>query len=190
MMMRLGFRKSLLAVFAVAAALTSWPAPALGVTWGSFDASRVNYTEGHLNGGKAHSDLKALIEAGGHSLAAGTATLDASYLEGVEVFYTSIVKETDGALSQAEQTAVQDWVESGGTLIVIADHISPSDYDSYTTAFGVTDYTGIGVPGKQQSKVVDDKHELVKWPCPDLMDGLFTLPPANRRSEVHTPRGS
>jgi hypothetical protein len=68
------------------------------------------------------------------------------------VFYTSLLNNGTGTLSGAEQTALQDWVADGGTLIVTADYgIAPSVWDSVTAVYGVTGYTnlinqGFGTP--------------------------------------------
>ncbi|MFG0317944.1 MAG: hypothetical protein ACF8XB_11770, partial [Planctomycetota bacterium JB042] len=111
-------------------------------SWGSFDAARVNDAGGVLTTG-AYGTLRSLIANEGGTLAPATPTLTPSYLAGVDVFFTSLLNNSTGALSPAEQAALVAWVEGGGTLVVTGD-ISPlAAYDSFTAPFGVTGYTAI-----------------------------------------------
>lgn len=110
--------------------------------WGSFDGSRINYAIGPLNG-DAHSNLRTIITTNGGSVAPGTPTLTDAYLSTVDVFYTSLLSNANGALSPAEQTSLQNWVAGGGTLIVTADNI-PGAYETFTSAYGVSNYTLVG----------------------------------------------
>ncbi|MFG0317943.1 MAG: DUF4350 domain-containing protein [Planctomycetota bacterium JB042] len=110
--------------------------------WGSFDASRVNYAGGELVTGN-HSTLRSIVTQAGGVLAPSTPTLTSSYLAGVDVFYTSLLSNSTGALSPAEQTALIGWVQGGGTLIVTGDIFPLAAYDSFTAPFGVTNYASI-----------------------------------------------
>ncbi len=112
------------------------------VVWGSFDDSRINYASGPLNG-SAHVRLRGIIEANGGVVAAGTPTLTTEYLEGVDVFYTSLLDWDTGVLSGTEQAALQQWVADGGTLIVTADLQPMEGYESFTSVYGVTDYHNV-----------------------------------------------
>jgi MYXO-CTERM domain-containing protein len=116
------------------------PASAQGAEWGSFDASRINYAAGVLPTGSDHDGLRGIIAAAGDTLAAGTAVIDAAYLSGVDVFYTSLPSNVDPPLSMAEQTALQAWIAGGGTLIVTADANPLPTYESFTQPYGVTGY--------------------------------------------------
>jgi hypothetical protein len=110
--------------------------------WGSFDQTRINYPAGTLTG-TAHTQLVSIIEAQGGTVVSPTPILDAAYLGGVDVFYTSLLSQTTGVLSNAEQTALQNWITGGGTLIVTADIFPLPAYESFTSFYGVTGYTAL-----------------------------------------------
>jgi hypothetical protein len=114
--------------------------------WGSFDATRINYPDGPLTG-NAHSTLRTIITANGGTIAASAPALTAAYLGGVEVFYTSLLSTATGILSAAEQTALQAWINAGGTLIVTGDIFPLPAYESFTSVYGVTGYTSISGVG-------------------------------------------
>ncbi len=125
-------------------AFVSRPAAAgSGCVWGSFDGSRINYAGGELTG-SAHTVLQGIITTNGGTLAPGTPTLTPAYLSGVNVFYTSLLSTSTGALSAAEQSALFSWVQAGGTLIVTADIFPLAAYATFTTPFAVTTYTALG----------------------------------------------
>lgn len=137
-------KSPLLAVGTVAVALgMCGVTKAQDCVWGSFDSSRINYAAGPLNG-SAHVTLRGIITSNGGTVAAGTPTLSASYLSDKDVFYTSLLNTFTGTLSGAEQTALQDWIAAGGTLIVTADIFPLPAYESFTSFYGVTGYTDIG----------------------------------------------
>jgi hypothetical protein len=110
--------------------------------WGSFDASRINYSSGTLTG-SAHTTLVGIIESNGGTVVSPTPILDAAYLGGVEVFYTSLLSMTTGALSNAEQADLQAWIATGGTLIVTGDIFPLAAYETFTSYYGVTNYTSL-----------------------------------------------
>jgi hypothetical protein len=114
--------------------------------WGSFDATRVNYAGGVLSNGASHTMMRNVITGTGATIAASTPTLTAAYLSGVDVFYTSLLADPDGALSAGEQTDLQNWIAGGGTLIVTADIFPTAAYNSFTSVYGVT-YSSISNTG-------------------------------------------
>jgi len=114
--------------------------------WGSFDSSRINYNDGTLSG-SAHDTFRGIVTSGGGTIAAGTSTLTSGYLDGVDVFYTSLLDTSTGVLSASEQSALFDWVNAGGTLIVTADIFPLDAYESVTAMFGVTGYTSLSNSG-------------------------------------------
>lgn len=116
------------------------------VLWGSFDSSRINYSSGTLTG-SAHATLRGVIEAAGGTIAPPTSLLTAAYLSGVDVFYTSLLSTSTGALSGAEQSALHDWIAAGGVLIVTSDILSMPAYESFTAYYGVTGYSALGHVG-------------------------------------------
>ena len=77
------------------AGLALFPAAASAATWGSFDTSRMAYAAGALEG-SAHDDLRQLIADAGDTVATGTDTLTADYLDGVDVFYTGMLSGGTG----------------------------------------------------------------------------------------------
>lgn len=140
---RLDWRGSAVAV--VAAGLLV-PSVADAAVWGSFDASRINYPNGCLNCTNK-TTLVELIEANGDIVAMGTPTLTSEYLDLVDVFYTSMLSSNTGDLSAAEQTALQSWIEGGGTLIVTAEYVTALGigpaYETFTSVYGVTNYAEV-----------------------------------------------
>ncbi|MCA8958367.1 MAG: hypothetical protein KDC87_19975 [Planctomycetes bacterium] len=119
--------------------------------WGSFDSTRINYSGGELTG-SAHSTLRGLIATNGGVVGNATATLTSTYLAGVSVFYTSLLRSSGGAgtLTAPEQTALQNWVNAGGVLVVTGDNSPLPAYDSFTSWLGytwaTTGRTGVGKP--------------------------------------------
>jgi hypothetical protein len=131
----------------LATRLVQWAEPAaVACNWGGFDSSRINYSSGTLDG-SAHGSLRSFILDEGGSIAPSTSTLTPSYLDTVDVFYTSLLDTNTGELSFAEQTALQNWIAGGGTLIVTADIFPLPAYETFTSAYGVTGYTAIGDVG-------------------------------------------
>ncbi len=124
-------------------ALPTVAAAQTGCRWGSFDATRINYAGGVLSNGTEHSTLRNIITANGGTISAAAPSLTAAYLGSVDVFYTSLLSTATGILSAAEQTALQAWINAGGTLIVTADIFPLPAYESFTQVYGVTGYTAI-----------------------------------------------
>ncbi len=120
------------------------PNSADAAVWGSFDGTRINYAGGVLSTGVDHEDLRGVIMAAGDTLAMGTPQLDAAYLSGVDVFYTSLPANAAPPLSPAEQTDLQNWIAGGGTLIVTADANPLATFESFTQFYGVTGYVNLG----------------------------------------------
>ncbi|MEM9454902.1 MAG: myxococcus cysteine-rich repeat containing protein [Myxococcota bacterium] len=131
-------------------------------TWGSFIATRMAYATGPLTA-DSHDELQMIIADRGDLVGNPTGQLTADYLEGVDVFYTAMLSDgtgptagLPGTLSPAEQTALQDWIAAGGTLIVTADSNGMGGpfaevYDSWTFDYDVTAYdwifnSGNGMP--------------------------------------------
>ena len=128
----------------VAAGL-AWVSPAHAAVWGSFDASRVNYPDGVVVDGSVYSTLRTEIEQS-NQLAPSMSVLSTETLEGVDVLYTSLLRDTD-VLTADEQSALFDWLFTGGTLIVTADTLALDFYTSFTAAFGVDLYVAVGNNG-------------------------------------------
>jgi len=131
---------------AVAAGLLV-PSVADAAVWGSFDVSRINYADGCLNC-MNKTMLVELIEANGDIVAMGTPELTSEYLDLVDVFYTSMLSSNTGDLSAGEQTALQEWIAGGGTLIVTAEFVTSLGigpaYETFTSTYGVTNYAEVG----------------------------------------------
>lgn len=134
-------------LIALASTLLTPQSVSAQAVWGSFDASRINYSGGVLNTGGEHSTLRNIIQANNGTLGPDTGTLTAAYLATVDVFYTSLLSTSTGVLSAAEQTALQDWITDGGTLIVTADIFPLPAYESFTSFYGVTGYTALSNSG-------------------------------------------
>lgn len=130
--------KSLMVCAAVAGAFGG-TAFADGLVWGGWDSSRTNWPGGVFFDGSELSEFRAIIAAAGDTVVPGTSTLNASYLAGIDVFYTSLHK-AGTPLSSAEQTALQDWIADGGILVLAADYLDPSLAEGYTAAYGVSGY--------------------------------------------------
>lgn len=149
---------SLLLIVALTAAQTC--------SWGSFDDSRINYPGGTLTG-SAHTTLAGIIEANSGVLEDPTSLLTENYLNGVDVFYTSLLSNSTGALSSAEQTALYDWISGGGTLIVTGDIFPLNAYESFTSNYGVTNYTSISGSG--------DGYPVASHPITDGVTSYFFM---------------
>jgi hypothetical protein len=144
-------RKSL-SMLALVAALGG--GSAFGQVWGSFDLSRVNYAGGVLNGGVGHTTLAGMITGTGATLAPSTPILDAAYLSGVDVFYTSLLRSTAQVLSPQEQTDLQAWFNAGGTLIMTSDSSTAAGTESFVGFLGFGGFgPGVG-PGSATAIVV------------------------------------
>lgn len=126
---------------------------AQGQVWGSFDTTRINYAGGVVNGGAEHTILAGMITGSGATLAPGTPVLDAAYLSGVDVFYTSLLRTTTQLLSAQEQTDLQAWFNAGGTLIVTAENTPGAGYDTFTSFLGVSGF-GNGSTGSNLATTV------------------------------------
>ena len=124
-------------------ALLLLPALASACVWGCFDATRINYPAGVLYDGD-YNILRGYIAGAGGTLALPTTELTSAYLDGVDVFYTSLLSQSTGTLSASEQTALQNWLAGGGTLIVTGDIFPLPAYESFTAFWGVTNWTSIG----------------------------------------------
>lgn len=104
---------------------------------GTFGATRATSlaTDSTLTG------FRNLITGAGHTLSASN-TLDAAYLDTLDIFITSAIAFGQGA-SAAEVTALTNWMNGGGTLVVTGEHFGFKDrYDSLLLPFGVT-LTGV-----------------------------------------------
>lgn len=121
-------------VLAASLALLEPSAAATGCVWGGFEADRLREASETLDG-ETHDDLRALITARSGSIGPLAGELTASYLAGIDVFYTSNIRTVDGGLSSSEQAALQAWVAGGGTLIVSAGW--SNGYETFTGAYGV-----------------------------------------------------
>ncbi len=107
-------------------------------TWGSFDSSRISYSNGVFTTSPLYSDLRSKVVSAGGSIAPATATLTPAYLHSIDVFYTSALDIPNGTLSPAEQAALVEWVNCGGTLIVTAEYATLAQNDSFLAPFGIT----------------------------------------------------
>ncbi len=114
--------------------------------WGCFDSTRVNYVGGVLNGGSNHTVLAGIIAASSATMAPPTPVLDAAYLSGVDVFYTSLLTNNGVPLTTQEKVDLQAWFNAGGTLIVTADIFNLPGYDSFTSFLNVSGYTAVSAP--------------------------------------------
>ncbi len=82
--------------------------------------------------------FRNLITGQGHTLTASN-TLDAAYLSTIDIFITSAIAFGQGA-SAAEVTALTNWMNSGGTLVVTGEHLGfqNAEYMTFLQPFGVT----------------------------------------------------
>lgn len=125
-----------LSAFACIAALSG---AASAVVVGSFDSTRV-LERRVLNDGADRDVLRAAIAGGGHVIAPTTGTLSASYLNGLDVFYTSVLGfgSSSSVLSAGEQTALFDWVTAGGILLSTGETpFFRAAYESVLNPFGI-----------------------------------------------------
>jgi cysteine-rich repeat protein len=92
-----------------------------------------------------YSTLRTEIEQS-DQLAPSISELSTATLDGTDVFYTSLLRDGD-VLSTDEQSALFDWLYTGGTLIVTGDTLALDFYTSFTAAFGVDLYVAVGNNG-------------------------------------------
>ncbi|OGT19139.1 MAG: hypothetical protein A2V90_01620 [Gammaproteobacteria bacterium RBG_16_57_12] len=102
----------------ISAALVLLPQVAGAMTIGYFDSSREQW--GFSGGGPYLSGAKQWLVDQGHTLVS-TNTADATFLSGVDAFYTGLI----GSVSGSEVTAMQNFVDTqGGFLFIQQDHDS------------------------------------------------------------------
>ncbi len=131
------------AVLAFLWLLSAAPVLDAGAVWGSFSSTRVAQAEDALDSGSTFQELRAIVACAGGEVGPGTHLLDAGYLDGVDVFFTSRLAANTGSLTPNEQSALGAWIAAGGTLVVTADAAAPAVYDTITAPFGVSGYTAI-----------------------------------------------
>lgn len=134
--------KRLYSVAAVFLLLVPGLASAKNCDWGSFKSTRLWSADVKLDGGSSYDVLRQVIHNYAGDVEGATYSLTSSYLNGVDVFFTSAIADGQG-LSASEQTALQNWLDAGGTLVVTADIVGIDEYDSFTAFAGVTGYTTI-----------------------------------------------
>lgn len=95
------------------------------------DGPSVVIDEAHLNfhtAGGQYAPFAALLRADGYSVSAGTRSFDAETLRGVDILVIAnagsphAADTTEPAFTDAEADALEAWVRTGGSLLLIADH--------------------------------------------------------------------
>jgi hypothetical protein len=107
----------------------------------------------HTLGGR-YAPFGKLLEADGYKVQASSAPFSAASLKGVDVLViANALPAVPGAFSEAEIAAVRQWVEGGGSLLLIADHAPFGRAASALgAAFGVEMGTGYAV-ARQAGKI-------------------------------------
>ncbi|WP_298921778.1 VPLPA-CTERM sorting domain-containing protein [uncultured Roseobacter sp.] len=108
-------------------------------TIGSFDDTRV-LERRVLNTGADRDVLRNAIADEGHTLADTTDVLTAEYLNGLDVFYTSVLAFGSGSpiLSSTEQDALISWVSGGGILLSTGEiPFFRASYEAVLNPFGI-----------------------------------------------------
>ncbi|RLJ51641.1 putative secreted protein [Litoreibacter meonggei] len=124
---------------AAALSLMVLTAGANAVTVGSFDSTRV-LAKRVLNTGADRDALRGAIADDGHTLANTTDVLTTGYLNGLDVFYTSVLGfgSSSSVLSAAEQSALVNWVSDGGILLSTGEQpFFRASYESLLNPFGI-----------------------------------------------------
>ena len=96
--------------------------------------------------GRIARRLANVITSNGGTVLPSTSTLSNAYLSKCDVFYTSLLN-SNGTLSASEQNRLQTWIAGGGTLVVTGDIFPLPSYESFTSFYGVTNYTSISSVG-------------------------------------------
>lgn len=126
---------------AIAAIASLFAAPVSAATIGSFDNSRV-LTSRVLTTGVDRDSLRATITGGGHTIAPNTGVLTSTYLNSIDVFYTSalLFDSLNTQLTAAEQTALVSWVGLGGILLSTGEVPGSfrTTYEAFLNPFGIT----------------------------------------------------
>ena len=92
--------------------------------WGGLETSRLYSSSWRLNDGGTLDVVRAQLAAGGATIGAMTATIDAAYLDTIDVLFLAGLKrdDPDGPdFSAAELAALSTWVEDGGWLVLAVD---------------------------------------------------------------------
>lgn len=100
------------------AGLAACAISALATDVGIFSDSRLAHPYFNVQTGPYMSVSKSLWEARG-AVWHQTSLLTPAFLSGVQVFFTSKIGPV--AFTDAEVTAITDWVHAGGTLIITGD---------------------------------------------------------------------
>ncbi len=120
-------------------------------TIGSFDSTRV-LERRVLNTGADRDVVRAAIASDGHTVANTTGVLTENYLDGLDVFYTSVLGfgSSSSVLSTAEQSALVDWVSDGGILLSTGEQpFFRASYESVLNPFGIDLVSQAAASGSQ-----------------------------------------
>ncbi len=108
---------------------------------GAFDFNR-GFITSNLVSGSATSQFRTAILDAGHTIS-GSALLTPGYLASVDVFITGALQgfggaSSPGAVQAGELSALQSWLNGGGTFIITGEHSGFKDtYNTWLNPFGI-----------------------------------------------------
>lgn len=149
-------------LWAATAAICLFGAAADAATVGSFDGTQV-FSRAVFATGDRRDAVRNVTTANGHSIAAATDTLSASYLNDVDIFYTSAMGlgSNNQALDANQQAALVDWVGRGGVLFSTGESSSLAPiYRSFLNPFDI-DIVGQAAAGSQSFWINDASIDLL-----------------------------
>ncbi len=139
-----------------------------GIVVGSFDSSRINYAGGAFETG-FYSVLRNDLANRGDSIQT-ISSITASNLQGVDVFYTSLLSTSTGGLSVSEQSALVAWVNGGGTLFTAGDVLNwQAVFNTFLNPFGINMSTDATPYSVGSGTIVDTSNPIINGP-----NGLVT----------------
>ena len=136
-----------------------------GITVGSFDAARAGFA--NLADGLFTSQLRASLYANfpGATIAT-TPTLTPAFLSSVDVMIVASANSGGGItpLSAAEQLALFNHVQGGGTAVILADeYVDHTSAQSLLTPFGITMADDLET-GLQYGTILNPSHPIFDGP--------------------------
>jgi hypothetical protein len=150
----------LLVAVLIAAVLV--PSAASAMSIGVLPADQIGYSGGVFDTGD-YATLRATLTGRGDTWSE-VATLTPASLAGLDAFYTSLVKIGD-TLTASEQTALYDWVNAGGILLLAGDIAAwQPTYNSWLSPFGLAESGGTDGTTIASATVVAPAHPLVNGP--------------------------
>jgi hypothetical protein len=149
--------------------------PAVAVVVVTQDVSRANATLHLLNTGPPNSIAHGEVDA--DHTTSSVATFTAASLAGADIVYLSPAQLGDLGLTAAEITALVDFVEAGGRLILPADNAGANWYQEFVAIAGAFGTSYSGVSDFETSATVIDHSTPITTQTGGVVDDFVVGPP-------------